>query len=49
MTSERLLLINPPFPRKVAGVPLQLLYLAAATKNAGMTWTLRKKAAAKAS
>ncbi|MBS3096500.1 cobalamin-dependent protein [Candidatus Woesearchaeota archaeon] len=36
MTSERLLLINPPFPRKVAGVPLQLLYLAAATKNAGI-------------
>ena len=35
MTSSKLLLINPPFPRKVAGVPLQLLYLAAAVKDAG--------------
>lgn len=35
MTNITLLLINPPFPRKVAGVPLQLLYLAAAVKYAG--------------
>lgn len=33
MTNKRLLLINPPFPRKVAGVPLQLLYLASAFKG----------------
>ncbi len=35
MTKTRLLLINPPFPRKVAGVPLQLLYLASAVQSAG--------------
>lgn len=34
--TNRLLLINPPFPRKVAGVPLQLLYLAAAVKEANI-------------
>ena len=33
MTNNRLLLINPNFPRKTAGVPLQLLYLAAAFKD----------------
>lgn len=33
MKERKLLLINPPFPRKVASVPLQLLYLAAAVKN----------------
>ena len=36
MTNNRLLLINPPFPRKVAGVPLQLLYLASALKETGV-------------
>ncbi len=36
MTKSRLLLVNPPFPRKVAGVPLQLLYLAAAVKEANI-------------
>ncbi|MBI2130952.1 cobalamin B12-binding domain-containing protein [Candidatus Woesearchaeota archaeon] len=34
MTDKRLLLVNPPFPRKVAGAPLQLLYLAAAFRDA---------------
>lgn len=34
MTKPKLLLVNPPFPRKVSGVPLQMLYLAAAVKDA---------------
>lgn len=33
---KTLLLINPPYPRKVASAPLQLLYLAAALKNTGV-------------
>jgi radical SAM superfamily enzyme YgiQ (UPF0313 family) len=34
--AEKLLLINPPFPRKVSGVPLQLLYLASAVREGGI-------------
>ncbi len=33
---NKVLLVNPVFPRKVAGVPLQTLYLASALKNASI-------------
>ena len=37
MTDNRLLLVNPPFPRKVAGFPLQMLYLASAVRDANIS------------